>query len=217
MNPRGTAVAALAVVAALGAGCATGRPPVQAAPVTAAAPGPMDTIILLPDEGADTAGRLVVHTRAGEVALAEPWAATHVPADGPPQVASSLADDLRDRVRDVLAGLPPVPAQYTLHFTLESEKLTEDSLARLAEVRAAVTAREAVEVFVSGHTDRSGTADANVALGMTRAASIRDLLIGAGVPAAAIRITSHGEATPAVPTRDGTYEPRNRRVEITVR
>jgi len=205
-------------LAAFAAACGGGRPPVvETAPVVTMAPERLDTIVLLPDEGVDTAGRIVVRTTAGEVALEEPWTSTRVPASGPPQVAPSLSGDMQGRVRDVLAGLPLAPIQFTLHFKLESEKLTEESLARLNDVRAAATGRPAVEVFVSGHTDRSGAAEANVTLGLTRAASIRDLLIEAGVPAAAIRITSHGEATPIVPTRDGTFEPRNRRVEITVR
>lgn len=208
---------ALALTLLAGACGANRRSAIHTPPAAAVAPEPLDTIVLLPDEDSATAGRLVVRGAAGEVALEHPWAATRVPVAGRPQVDAAPSDDVRDRVREVLAGLPAAPAQFTLHFNLESEKLTEESLARLSDVRAAATARPAVEVFVSGHTDRSGTADANVTLGLTRAASIRDLLISAGVPAPAIRITSHGEATPIVPTRDGTFEPRNRRVEITVR
>lgn len=218
MSRRWPSLALVSAVTAMAAACGGGRPPaVQTAPVAALEPERLDTIVLLPEEGVATAGRLVVRNTAGEVALEQPWTVARVPATGPPQVAPSLTDDMRSRVRDVLDGLPPAPVQFTLHFNLDSEKLTEESLGRLADVRAAVTGRPAVEVFVSGHTDRSGAAESNVALGLTRAASIRDLLISAGVPAADIRITSHGESTPIVPTRDGTFEPRNRRVEISVR
>lgn len=210
--------AALVTVPLLTVGCSSRPPALQTAPVVVATPPErMDTVLLLPDEGVATAGRLVVRSSGGEVALEHPWAAARVPPAGPPQVAPVPSDDLRSRAQDVLTWLPPAPSQFTLYFNLESEVLTEESRARLSDVRAAVTGRSVVEVFVSGHTDRSGAAEANVGLGLTRAASIRDLLIEAGVPAAAIRITSHGEATPLVPTRDGTFEPRNRRVEITVR
>jgi outer membrane protein OmpA-like peptidoglycan-associated protein len=47
--------------------------------------------------------------------------------------------------------------------------------------------------------------------------TVRDLLIGAGLNAAAIEVISHGEKDPRVQTADGTPEPRNRRVEIAVR
>jgi outer membrane protein OmpA-like peptidoglycan-associated protein len=42
-------------------------------------------------------------------------------------------------------------------------------------------------------------------------------LIEAGVDRSAIVVTSHGEATLLVPTADNVNEPRNRRVDITVR
>jgi outer membrane protein OmpA-like peptidoglycan-associated protein len=37
------------------------------------------------------------------------------------------------------------------------------------------------------------------------------------VDRSAIVVTSHGEATPLVPTADDVTEPKNRRVDITVR
>ena len=46
---------------------------------------------------------------------------------------------------------------------------------------------------------------------------VRTLLIDAGLDQAAIEVTSHGEAALLVTTPDETYEPRNRRVEITIR
>ena len=46
---------------------------------------------------------------------------------------------------------------------------------------------------------------------------VRALLAEAGLDPASIEVTSHGEAALLVPTADDTYEPRNRRVEITIR
>ena len=45
----------------------------------------------------------------------------------------------------------------------------------------------------------------------------RTLLVNAGLTRKAIEVTSHGEAELLVKTADGVFEPRNRRVEITVR
>jgi outer membrane protein OmpA-like peptidoglycan-associated protein len=52
---------------------------------------------------------------------------------------------------------------------------------------------------------------------MRRANSVRALLIDAGLNAAAIDARSHGEMELLVPTANGVFEPKNRRVEITVR
>jgi outer membrane protein OmpA-like peptidoglycan-associated protein len=52
---------------------------------------------------------------------------------------------------------------------------------------------------------------------MKRASSVRDLLVKAGLNPSTIDVTSHGEGDPLVRTPDNRAEPRNRRVEITVR
>jgi len=57
----------------------------------------------------------------------------------------------------------------------------------------------------------------NFELGLRRATAIRTRLIEAGVAAAMIEVSSHGEADQLVKTADEVAEPRNRRVEITVR
>jgi outer membrane protein OmpA-like peptidoglycan-associated protein len=46
---------------------------------------------------------------------------------------------------------------------------------------------------------------------------VRDLLVAEGIDPAMIQVTSHGEENPLVPTEDEVAEPRNRRVEVTVR
>ena len=73
------------------------------------------------------------------------------------------------------------------------------------------------EVAVVGHTDTTGTAANNYVLGLKRAELVRMLLVEAGVKESAIDVTSHGKADLLVHTADDVLEPRNRRVEITVR
>jgi OOP family OmpA-OmpF porin len=73
------------------------------------------------------------------------------------------------------------------------------------------------EVEVIGHTDTIGSKVNNVALGLRRAELIRRLLIDIGLGESLMKVTSHGEADLLVRTADGVAEPRNRRVEITVR
>ena len=57
----------------------------------------------------------------------------------------------------------------------------------------------------------------NVELGLRRATTIRGRLIEAGVASSMIEVSSHGEADLLIKTADDVAEPRNRRVEITVR
>jgi outer membrane protein OmpA-like peptidoglycan-associated protein len=62
-----------------------------------------------------------------------------------------------------------------------------------------------------------GEPKANIALGLKRATSVRTILVRAGLAESTVVVTSHGEADLIVKTRNNTPEPRNRRVEITVR
>ena len=62
-----------------------------------------------------------------------------------------------------------------------------------------------------------GDPRANLALGLKRAISVRNMLVAAGLAPSTIEVASHGEADLLVKTPDNTPEPRNRRVEITVR
>ena len=73
------------------------------------------------------------------------------------------------------------------------------------------------EVMVIGHTDTVGGTDANDKLSQKRAAAVREILIAAGVPAQKIETAGRGERELLVMSADEVAEPRNRRVEISVR
>ena len=209
-NNRSAVVAVAAV--ALTAACASKR----VAPL--ARPAPPATIALLPDPETSTIGKAQVGNEFGSILLDSPRAATRVTADAAPGPVRTLSSDEVDELfGSALAALPPPPKHFILFFEFESETLTEESTQLVPEVLQAVKALAVPEVVVIGHTDTMGSAKANVALGMRRANSVRDILVNAGLPTSTISVTSHGEADLLVKTPDNTPEPRNRRVEITVR
>jgi len=77
--------------------------------------------------------------------------------------------------------------------------------------------RQAYQVEVIGYTDTLGEQPHNQQLSLKRAASVRDDLVRDGLNANSIAIAGRGELDPALPTGPQVAEPRNRRVEITVR
>jgi outer membrane protein OmpA-like peptidoglycan-associated protein len=178
---------------------------------------PTDLIVLLHDKDGSI-GAAAVSNRLGATDLGVDGAATNVSITEAPSVAEILSDDeIQEIFGQVLSSLPPPPQQFTLHFRFESEELTAESRAGVSDIVAAVQKYPAAEVIVVGHTDRTGASLRNFQLGLRRAESVRDILIGASVDASAIEVASHGEADPAVRTADEVFEPRNRRVDITVR
>lgn len=221
----------LTAIAALTHACARAR--------TVAAPEPIrqDIIVLLPDADGSI-GRATVSTASGTVELAGARASTIVtrPATGtavsgparrgqtavstphPPAPVRTMSEgDVRELFGKAISALPAPPRHFTLFFRFNSEELTEESRSLLAEVLAAVRERAVADVVVRGHTDTTGAAARNFTLGLRRANTVRALLVRNGLERASIDVASHGESELLVPTGDEVFEPRNRRVEVTVR
>jgi outer membrane protein OmpA-like peptidoglycan-associated protein len=175
-------------------------------------------VVLLPDAETGVTGRIVVSNEAGSADLASPRDVTSAASNRRPRPVKTLsADDVTRFFGDALAALPPPPRHFTLFFRFESDELTEESRALVPEILHAVKDRADPEVAIVGHTDTMGTPPANVELGLKRAMMVRALLVDAGLSASTIEVTSHGEGDLLVRTPDDTPEPRNRRVEISVK
>ena len=115
------------------------------------------------------------------------------------------------------AGLPVAPRQYTLLFARGQVALPREAEAMIAAILEEMTTHPVVAIDIVGHTDRVGRVERNDRLSTARAMAVRDALVARGVPAALLRTDGLGEREPVVPTADGVDEPRNRRVEISVR
>lgn len=211
--PRARSLAILAVLAGtLTAGCGPKR--------VASAPGRSGqaTVVLLPDPETGVTGRAHVSNTSGAVNLDAQRESTIVFTDRKPGTVTMLSEaEVKRLFGDALAALPPAPRHFTLYFRFESDELTDDSRALLPKILTSVKERAVPEVVIVGHTDTMGTARANVELGLKRASMVRDQLVGVGLDPKLIEVTSHGEADLLIATRNETAEPRNRRVEISVR
>jgi OmpA-OmpF porin, OOP family len=208
---RSSALFITILAGALGAACAPVRLQVPERPG-------QTLVVLLPDGDADTAGRATVSNRAGASDLASPHDATVVFANRPPLPAAPLnQSDARRIFGDVLSALPPPPQSFTLYFRFESNELTEESRSKVPEIRDAIRNHPVPELLIIGYTDTAGSKASNFDLGLQRADVARLYLIANGVDPSTIKITSHGELDLLIPTADGVLEPRNRRVDISVR
>ena len=205
-------VAILSAIVVAGFVSACGPPRVR----TPERPGQAQTV-LLPDSESKIVGRATVSNASGSATLEAARESTVVSAGAPPAPITVLSESEVDRLfGDALNALPPAPQRFTLYFRFESDALTEESRALVPEILKAVRERAVPDLIIVGHTDTTGTAAANFELGRTRALMVRSILVEAGVNAA-MDITSHGDSDLQVPTADGMLEPRNRRVEISVR
>jgi len=175
-------------------------------------------VVLMPDSDTGNVGKVVVSNPAGQTELSTAYSSTRVRTSRTPPPARTLKEsDVKKLFGDTIATLPPPPLHFTLFFRFDSEELTDESRALVQEVLQTVKAQPVPDVIVIGHTDTTGNEASNFELGMRRANAVRNLLIDAGLSASAIDARSHGEMELLVPTGNDVFEPKNRRVEITVR
>ncbi len=180
--------------------------------------GLQDNIFVLLPEADGTVGSIEVSNAQGSQVLDQPNQVVGVTADAAPQPPEPIADEDRDRIFGrALEAEPEPPVTFVLYFQTGGTDLTDESFQQVPSILATVSLRQSPDVAVVGHTDRVGAADFNAALALERATEMRNLLVDAGVDSGVIEVTSHGEGNPLIATADEVAEPRNRRVEITVR
>jgi len=215
--------ALLVVTAGISAACATHQVQTPEPPPD---PKTATLVMLLPDADTGTTGRVTVASKAtstasnkpASVELANARESTLVGINGSATKVTVISDaDVQQQFGGLLASLPPAPQHFIVYFRFESDELTVESRALVPDILRAVKDRPVPEVVVTGHTDTTGTPPSNRELGMKRATMVRALLADAGLDPTSVEVASHGEAALLVQTPDDTYEPRNRRVEITIR
>lgn len=179
---------------------------------------PKTRIVLLPDPDGHV-GQVSVSTEAGEQVLKSAYETTEISSVDRPPSKPVVMDEavINDTFKDALASQPKLPLHFLLYFISGTNDLTEASLELIPDVLRAIENRRSTDISVVGHTDRVGSASYNRELSLKRAEAIAEMLISRGVDRKIIEITSHGEENPLVETPDDTAEPKNRRVEITVR
>jgi outer membrane protein OmpA-like peptidoglycan-associated protein len=182
-------------------GCATGK----------------TVVVLLPDPDGQ-AGEIEISNKDGTSSITQAGYAVSVTSGNAPQPAAKMSENEIKRIfAKALVATPAPPAKYILYFFWDSIELIPDSRAAIKEIITEIEKRASTDIEVSGHTDRSGTDEFNMDLSRRRAEKVRDLLVAANIAPAAIRVAFYGEGVPLIQTADNVLEPRNRRVEVTVR
>jgi outer membrane protein OmpA-like peptidoglycan-associated protein len=178
---------------------------------------PRNYVVLLdnPDGHQST---VTLTTGAGSGVIDKPGAA--IGADSAKDAPKSVDLDKKDIDQTfgrAIGSAAPAPVVFVLHFKFDTTELTDESKRDLPKVLDTLKQRPAPDISVVGHTDRAGTTRFNYELGLRRAQEVRKQIVAIGVDPKLIEVSSHGEFNPVVPTRPGQAEPRNRRVEVTVR
>jgi outer membrane protein, adhesin transport system len=178
-------------------------------------PKPLRSYVVLLPSPDGSVGRVVVQSSRGEQTLSK--AQQGSPLDGTAAPFDVSQEQLQRDFGAAMGARPPLPEQFQLYFQRGSSDLTAASRPLLPQIIERARARPAPDMSVVGHTDTLGKAKANEVLGLRRAASVAKQIRALGLQEMVISVESNGESTPLVATPDETDEPRNRRVDITLR
>jgi len=172
--------------------------------------------VVLPNPGGGS-GAVTVSDNGGQsVVVDQPYGAAEV-RSGQVAAAISSQDQVQKVFGSALAAQPILPTHFRLYFESDSEVLTPASAQEYKKVFDDIKRRPVYQVEVIGHTDTFASKDYNQQLSLKRADAIKERLVHDGLDPKSIAVAGRGELDLAVPTPNGVHEPRNRRVEITVR
>ena len=174
-----------------------------------------ELFVVLPNPDG-TSGAITVSDGGNSVVLERPYAAEDVKGDKVEQTTSDPAQ-VQQVFGSALAAQPILPEHFRLYFLKDKDVMTAESQQQYKNVFADIKRRPVYQVEVIGYTDTLGQQPYNQELSLKRAAALRDELVRDGLNPDSITIAGRGELDLAVPTGPQVAEPRNRRVEITVR
>jgi OmpA-OmpF porin, OOP family len=163
-----------------------------------------------------TSGAITVSDGQKSVLLAKPYAASEEKG-GKVDATTTDSQQVQQIFGGALAAQPILPSHFRLYFLKDTDTMTPESRQQYRDVFDDIKRRPVSQVEVVGYTDTLGNEAHNQQLSLKRADAIRDRLAHDGLNANSISVAGRGDLDPAVPTGPQVSEPRNRRVEITVR
>jgi OOP family OmpA-OmpF porin len=185
--------------------------------VLAACGLPRNVFVLQSEDG--HAGAITISNPGGATTLTATNSAVGIDAPGtaPGAVFMVTEEQVASTFGKVLAAEPRPSQHFVLWFETGRTTLDVASRAQLPMMISAAKGVAAPYITVSGHTDTTATAAFNDPLALARAVAIRNALVAAGLDTRQIEVASYGSNDPLIPTGPNVAEPRNRRVEVTVR
>jgi outer membrane protein OmpA-like peptidoglycan-associated protein len=101
-----------------------------------------------------------------------------------------------------------------LKFEFDKAELRPEDRELLARIAGIMMTSHDYTISVNGHTDDVGSDAYNQGLSERRAASVRNYLVKAGLPADILSVEGHGKKVPLVRASSDAARAKNRRVEL---
>ncbi len=120
----------------------------------------------------------------------------------------AAAEEATRRARSIL--------EERVHFDYDASAIRADAQTILQQKVNVMRANPNVALRIVGHADERGSVEYNLALGMRRAAAVRDFMVGFGLDASRFAIETMGEDQPLVQGSNESAWAQNRRGEFVI-
>ena len=120
----------------------------------------------------------------------------------------------RELARPELLSLLKAGIEMDLLFRTDEDQLAASTGGKLQQLAISLAANPDVRIQLDGYADERGDERYNQALSTRRVEHVRDVLVGAGIPASRIAVNAHGESPAAEQTVDSFA--LERRVSLTL-
>lgn len=183
---------------------------------------PETTVVLMAQEDG-TVGEVVVSSKREpdkEQVLDKPGHGIVLGSDPQkvPKIFVLTDKEINHRFAPLLKIKSERPKTFLIFFGLSSSRIKSKGKMEMQQIFAEIARRSFPEVEVVGHTDLSGSEAENIIISRRRAEMIADFIKkNTSLNPTQISVVSMGERQPLVLTADSIVEPRNRRVEVTIR
>ncbi|QPK64323.1 OmpA family protein [Methylomonas sp. LL1] len=172
-------------------------------------------LVLLEDHDGST-GQVIFKSNQGETVIDQAGYGANL--KDPSHKAFKVDEQkIKSDFAGALASEPVLPETFLLYFETGGTQLTPESNALLPKIIETAKKHPAADISVIGHTDTVGEDRLNAKLARQRAEQVSQLFDPSQMDVKEITVTSHGEKNLLVKTGDETSEPKNRRVEVTIR
>ncbi|OQW79897.1 MAG: hypothetical protein BVN35_00495 [Proteobacteria bacterium ST_bin11] len=171
-------------------------------------------LVLLEDHDGST-GKVIFNDASSETVIEQAGYATAL--DNSKTVFKVELEKINKDFGRALASEPVLPEIFLLYFETGGTTLTADSAALIPKIMETTSKHPAADISVIGHTDTVGDASKNEKLANERAIQVSKLFDASKLDVKEVAVTSHGEKNLLIKTGDEISEPRNRRVEVTIR
>ena len=131
---------------------------------------------------------------------------------------ATIADDGLSVIAsaDVVGDLNALFAANPVQFALGSAAILDESVPILDQVATSLAEAPALALEIQGHTDDSGSAEANQLLSQDRAQAVLDYLVAAGVSDNRLTAVGFGEDQPIADNSTPEGQQQNRRIEFAI-